>query len=347
MRSLEPVARSVLAALAIAHSVTVAPAQTVHGPVLSVQGERFALDGAPKFLIFVSYFDGLRADPRSRDADLDFFQRHGISGVRIFPNWSHYGCPAKRGDDDSLITRSGGLNAGTLQRLREFMTAASARKLVVDVTFTRDTLSDPQRPELVEFKTYKAGIETAAGALAAFRNALFDVQNEWTVHGGFSEPQIKELIAAVHGKDPRRVVSASTENADADAGRFAAAPGIDFAAHHDDRERNWPERVHTVVQGLRTGLSQPAKPIYLQEPSPFTAFCDGQRADGNAAHHHAALRNAVKAGAAAWTFHTRTGFVLSKRGFVDRAADAEKKAIAGLAAALTGVQGLLLPEIRR
>jgi hypothetical protein len=323
--------RHAAAALLVTQSVVSAPARTVHGPVLSVQGDRFALDGAPRFLIFVSYFDALRADPRSRDADLDFFQRHGISGVRIFPNWSHYGCPAKRGDDDSLVTRGGGLNAGTLQRLKEFMTAASARKLVVDVTFTRDTLSDQQRPELVEFNTYKAGIEAAATALVPFRNALFDVQNEWTVHGGLSEGQIKDLIAAVHAKDPRRVVSGSTENADADAGRFAAASGSDFTAHHDDRERNWHERVATVVHGLRGGLSKAAKPIYLQEPSPFTAFCDGQRADGNAAHHHAALRNAVKAGAAAWTFHTRTGFVLSKKGFVDRASDAEKKAIAGLA----------------
>lgn len=334
MRLPARLARSVLAALLVAQTGAPAAAQTVHGPVLSIQGDRFALDGAPRFLIFVSYFDALRADPKSRDADLDFFQGHGISGVRIFPNWSHYGCPSKRGDDDSLVTRGGGLNAKTLQRLKEFMTEASARKLVVDVTFTRDTLSDQQRPELVEFNTYKSGIEAAATALATFRNAIFDVQNEWTAHGGLSEAQIKELIAAVHGKDPRRLVSGSTEHADADAGRFAAAPGVDFAAHHDDREPNWADRVATVVQGLRTGLSKAAKPIYLQEPSPFTTFCDGQRADGNAAHHQAALRNAVKAGAAAWTFHTRTAFVLSKRGFVERATEAEKKAIAGLAAAL-------------
>ena len=53
--------------------------------MLGVEGPRFTVDGAPRFLLVVSYFDALRASDATLAADFAWLRRHGIDGVRIFP----------------------------------------------------------------------------------------------------------------------------------------------------------------------------------------------------------------------------------------------------------------------
>src|SRR5207248_11230532 len=109
---------------------------------LGVHGDRFTVNGQPRFLVFVSYFDGVRRLPDNLastavlDADLDYFVRKRISGVRIFPNWQFAG--------DTLMECDGTLRRLQLEKLRTFVDRAAAKGLVVDVSFTIDTVRDAQ-----------------------------------------------------------------------------------------------------------------------------------------------------------------------------------------------------------
>jgi hypothetical protein len=66
------------------------------GTTLRVKGDHFTVNGAPRFLVFVSYFDGVHRDAHSivdggqnlttLTKDLCYFQAHGVNGIRVFPN---------------------------------------------------------------------------------------------------------------------------------------------------------------------------------------------------------------------------------------------------------------------
>src|SRR5512138_87508 len=52
-------------------------------PRLATAGAAFTVDGRPRFLLLVSYFDALRASDAALETDFAFFAAHGIDGVRI------------------------------------------------------------------------------------------------------------------------------------------------------------------------------------------------------------------------------------------------------------------------
>src|SRR5438132_1128764 len=76
---------------AVIETPPIAPATA---PVLGIAGPAFTLDGRPRFLLLVSYFDALRASDAALEADFAFLRRSGVDGVRIFPNW--WRCEAER-----------------------------------------------------------------------------------------------------------------------------------------------------------------------------------------------------------------------------------------------------------
>ena len=52
---------------------------------LGTRGDRFTIDGVPRFLMFISYFSGTGA--LSPASDLPYLKAAGFDGVRIWPNW--------------------------------------------------------------------------------------------------------------------------------------------------------------------------------------------------------------------------------------------------------------------
>src|SRR5436305_1213191 len=79
---------------------------------LAVVNNHFTVNGAPQFLLFVSYFDAMRRSNAGGqntgdiDTDLQYFKDHGYDGIRILPNWWHYECAVNVNDraDDGLFT---------------------------------------------------------------------------------------------------------------------------------------------------------------------------------------------------------------------------------------------------
>jgi hypothetical protein len=308
-------------------------AQWAGAQTLGVAGERFTVDGRPRFLLFVSYFDGLRAT--GLESDLDFIRHDlGFDGIRVFANWWVYDrdatpCPAAADDTlfdaDGRVRGDGPRPTGPLARLLHLLREAGRRGLVVDLSFARETV-----PGGMTVEAYARALRRTAFLLRGQRHVLFDLQNERDLQrpGMYLSPvEVRRLIGAVkdaaHG-DPARLVVASTtgsspplvgDSLDDPAGTvgFVRTAGLDATAFHDPRGPGWEGRVPGVVANLRRA----GKPVYLQEPTRWrvgdTSACgrpETPDADGVAEHFRTALRGARAAGVAAWTFHTQRGFAL-------------------------------------
>lgn len=307
-------------------------AQGAAAQTLGVAGDRFTVDGTPRFLTFISYFDALRA--ASLEADLDFVKGElGFDGIRIFPNWWLYDrdtrpCPSAQ--DDTLFDVHGGVRgdsvpaSGPLARLLVVVREAGKRGLIVDLSFARETV-----PGGMAVEPYRRALQRTAFLLRGQRHVLFDLQNERDLDrpaAHLTPEQVRRLRDSVKDPvqgDPGRLVVASNtgtsppfgSGADDPAGTvgFVKAARLDATAFHDPRGSGWELRVPDVVTRLRRA----GKPVYLQEPTRWrvgdTSACgrpETADADGRAEHFRTALRNARAAGAAAWTFHTQRAFTL-------------------------------------
>jgi hypothetical protein len=261
---------------------------TASAQVVGREGDHFTYNGLPRFLVFVSYFDGLRASDSTLDSDFAYLESKGIDGVRVMANWwvGGIGDPPQYGYD-TLVDGSGGVNDTTYNRLRTLLNKADQHHLVVDLTFTFDTVPGGSRDSEI------AGIRTVNSRLSAdgYWSTLIDVQNEWPKW--FTSSQVVELRYAVGG----RPATASTKGGYDLGATIAAASeqALDLIAYHERRDYGWWNDTYGVVQTLRTS----GRPVYLQEPAKYTDT-PGITAD----NFITAVANAKAAGAAAWTFHT-------------------------------------------
>lgn len=294
------------------------PAVTAH--TVRAEGDHFTIDGAKRFLLLASYNDALRA-PSSAvlDADFHYLRSIGVDGIRIFPNWWHYGCTLTPASDDALFTTGGVIRDSAKAALLRVLDRAMANGLVVDMTFTRETLSG--NPADVSFANYLAQVTAVAQLLAGgYPHVFFDLQNEYDNGARLTDGDVPQLLAAIRLRDPllgpRRLVTVSSSSA-SKAGQIAASAGLSMASVHDPRNlTTWYQAAGSVVGDVVAGMSGQRLPVYFQEPMPFSQFgaCGGQ-ADPTRGHAKQAAVDAKAHGAAAWSFHTRTPFKLDALGY--------------------------------
>src|SRR5262249_6519081 len=149
-------ARQFLTLIALALFAATAEAQR-----LGIDGQRFTVDGSPRFLTFISYFGAMGAQDVA--ADLEFLRSSGFDGVRIWPN-SPEGPQLMRGD--------GQLDPANLSRLTTILDLARDRRMIVDVTFTAEHISG------LSAGAYREAIVRAIEALRPYANLLIDIENE-------------------------------------------------------------------------------------------------------------------------------------------------------------------------
>jgi len=319
------VASLAAAVLVVACLISLSARQDVAPTVLGVAGDRMTVDGTPRFLTFISYFDGVRrAGGSGADEDLGYLARH-VDGIRVLPNWWASTCPVRSGDD-SLIDVDGHIRPASWTNLQRLLDTASSRSLLVDLTFTRETVTDNGTPRRVlSHAAYEAALVELIGSPSYFkgryRNMLVDVQNEWTRFATLSETD--SLLRRLREADPGRVLAASVSG-EAYVPAARQLPNM-VAAYHDPRGRDWfnDETVARQVRGVRALVAQP---VYLQEPMPISTVCAGQIVDRDPTHFSRAREAARSSGAAAWTFHTRTTFDLSGKSLVEKLAQPENEA---------------------
>src|SRR5262245_61053699 len=298
-------------------------------PQVEIDGPTFKVNGTAKFLTFVSYYDGWRAprpgpcaDPNAPNAtslqcDLKWIKQIGIDGIRVFPNWimaRDLSDPTQPTDywfwDDIPFTPTG-LRDPNLGNLKQFLDLAGAAGLVVDLTFTRDTVcGDGQRAVndcpngRMSFPQYKARIVEALNALKdsdpnRFSHVIIDLQNERNLCGSIYEfqcmtpEQLAELVQAARGVDTplKNRLSASMTTPDmsgiANVANVAASAQLNFVAWHDPRDGVWFSAMESRVAELRQHLAQAGVtlPISIQETTPW-------QEDRNAEHLKAAAQGA-------------------------------------------------------
>ena len=277
---------------------------------LTVQGDRFLKNGTGKFLVFVSYFDGIRRPEALYDTDFAYLAAKGIDGIRVLPMYER-----------TLMTATGFLDAtnpnSDLSRLLKLVDKAKQYGLMVDISFSRDTIcpgTKPVDPNSCGFtvpyfkwgQDGNNGVKGVTAALSGKRNVIFDLQNEYNLRAyGMSESDLSDIRAMIKATDPTRlvIVSKSQDAPAAEAVAITKAVNLDAVTYHDPRTGTWYDDTDDVVGSVKTSLAlAPARtgPIYLQEPTRFGL-------DNDSSHYATAVKNAKLAGAAAWTFHTTAG----------------------------------------
>jgi hypothetical protein len=292
---------------------------------LGIDGTRLTVDGHPRFLLFVSYFDGLRRANANGDLDTDFayLKRIGYDGIRLMANW-HYDCGSGPADDArKLLTASGAVNEPMWPVFVRLLDRAAAHGLIVDVSFTRDTYGVP-----IPVDAYRHAIAAVAErliALGGHRQVLFDIQNEYPIHG-LTPKDVHGILRSVAAVDPARIVTASGGGGD-----IVDDPAMHVVAYHDSREEDWyePAAARAQLDAVRRRTAADPKPIYLQEPMPFRKFhpACGHGEWPRPGYARRAASEARQHGAAAWTFHTRQSFDLGNQTLVEiLKADPEQQA---------------------
>lgn len=259
---------------------------------LSIQGDRFAVDGVPRFLTFISYFGALGAG--NVTADLRLIRNKGFDGVRIWPLLF---------TGPQLMRSDGTLRADALDRLLFILDRARDERLLVDVSFTGEHIPG------LDARHFRDGILATAAALRSYDNILFDIENESNIYGPGGRPlsvaDIGSIRAGIKAVHPSRIVTASVSSYHTAefAAKFTADLGLEVTAYHDPREFGWFE-METIEPMVRT-LKSIGRPIYLQEPMPtrdftFTWYVQHDKAE----YFLKAAANAKLSGAAAWCFHS-------------------------------------------
>jgi hypothetical protein len=319
------------AALALASIGLASPAELR----LGVSGTHFTVNGKPRFLILVSDFDAL--DTPQIDRDFEYLAPR-VDGVRIFATWWDFGpgrCPLRFSPSAVIGVDGSGkgvVRPDRLARLQTVLDSARAHGLVVDLSFAADTVEGMSsltagpdggvcKPSgsaaRVNWPEYGKAIAAVATALKAprYSHAFFDLQNEWghPVNGA-KEADLLGVVRTVRAADPDRILTISSFEPDA-AKHAGSVERLHLSAlnfHDFPRGRGWGSRTATQVASFRRELAARGimVPIYDGEPDP-SGYGKGLE------EFETSLMGARRSGAAAWTFHTRAGHQLEKRGLVD------------------------------
>ncbi len=259
---------------------------------LSIQGDRFAVDGTPRFLTFITYFGAMGAPDTIND--LHLIRSLGFDGIRIWPNLD---------TGPQLMNRDGTLRPDELKRLLFILDQARVEHLVVDVTFTYEHIAR------MTPATARIGILAATSALRSYDNLLFDIQNERNVRDRrfMSGSEVGSIFAGIKAIDPARIATADNGPVDSPeyAAQFTAGLGLDVTAYHEARPANWYEL--GVIQSVVRALKANGRPAYLQEPMATRDRLSRYPSSDRAEYFRQAIANAKLSGAAAWCFHTRLG----------------------------------------
>ena len=303
---------------------------------LGARGAAFTVNGRPRFLVFISEFDVL--DSTSVDADFEYLASR-VDGVRVFANWWDFEgdgpCRLRFSPRTVVGVGPGGgvfVRPDRLARLKAVLDSARAHGLVVDLTFAAEPVEGlstlradadgkvcQQRGTVnrVRWRDYAGTLAAVAQALKGpdYAHVLFDLQNE-AGHpmNGATEPDLAMLAEAVRATDGSRLLTVSSFDPDP-AHQVSVVRDLRLAAlnfHDYPRGAGWGRRTAPQVEKFRGALDAAGLhvPIYAGEPD----------ADGyghGAEEFRDSLTGAERAGAAAWTFHTRAGHDLGTRTFRD------------------------------
>ncbi|HSS02422.1 MAG TPA: hypothetical protein VLM79_35425, partial [Kofleriaceae bacterium] len=125
----------------------------------------FSVNGTPRFLVFVSYFDGLDVPQGAFVDDLNYLRARGVDGIRILANWwvapNDYTAGPLQYAQNTLFLPNGTLRSTTRDAMGWYLDRAREANMVVDLTLTAETVSSNQfggGPDDLTFNEYRNAI---------------------------------------------------------------------------------------------------------------------------------------------------------------------------------------------
>ncbi|MGD9496310.1 MAG: cellulase family glycosylhydrolase [Armatimonadota bacterium] len=271
----------------IGAALTTSPTWAVE---LGVDGTHFTLDGEPTFLLGVSYYGGCARTPELMARDLDDLRARGINWVRVWATWDMY-------DTTPAVDTAGAPQEPAISALRELVSLADARGMVVDVTLHRGGV-------LTTDEAHLAAVRTIARELRRRRNVYIDVANERDVRDNryVSPQECRALRDAIREIDPARLVTAScTFGSAQELAEFLEVTQLDFITPHLPRNADDPAKTQERVERYLAWMQETGRivPVHLQEP--FRRDYGAWQPDTE--DFLTDLRGAVAGGAAGWCLH--------------------------------------------
>ena len=305
-------------------------------PRLEAKGSELLVNGKPRFAVFVSYFDVMRASPATLEQDFALLSSKGVDGIRVFPLWIRFaGLPSSQKPEATLLDSDGRIRSQ--ERWDHFALAlktAAQCGLLVDITFNRENLDTVSQLTVAEYRGDPQATRCAGGAGGAglsevacrlrgpeYAHVLLDLQNERNIGPpamSLTLEELKSIRDAVKAIAPERLVMVSHGGGEvAGVVEAAHAATLDVVALHQAQERGW----HEATAAQLAQLKQLGRPVYVQESGRATmpderfrgAACALVQGEENP--FVTAMEEAKRAGAAAWTFHTDAGFRLDSQPF--------------------------------
>ncbi|MCS7254366.1 MAG: hypothetical protein RMK18_11980 [Armatimonadota bacterium] len=270
-----------------------------HLTQLSIKGDKFTINGEPKFLLGISYYGALGAPKEFILKDLDDIQRYGFNWLRVWATWAAFG------EDVSAVDTEGNPREPFLSKLIWLVEECDKRGLIVDVTLSRgNAMVGPKRLQTLE--AHMRAVSAIVEALKAKRNWYIDLGNERNIRDSrfVSFDDLKMLRDEVKRIDPKRLVTASYagDMSQDELREYILNVGVDFVAIHRPRNPQSPKQTAERTKQLMEWMRKLGRivPIHYQEPF-RRGFTKGW--EPTAEEFLADLKGAIESGAAGWCFH--------------------------------------------
>jgi hypothetical protein len=304
---------------------------------LGLNGTRFTLNGAPTFLLGVSYYGALGAPEDFLRRDLDDLQRSGFNWLRVWATWEAFS------NNVSAVHADGSPREPFLTKLKNLVAECDRRGLVVDVTFSRGNGEDGM-PKLPTQAAHRRAVQTVVTALKLYRNWYLDLANERNVRDQrfVSFPELKQLRDDVTHLDPGRLVTAS--NGDTDINRddlrdYLLTVQVDFLTPHRPRRAMSVTQTKVKTEDYLKTVKELGRtvPVHYQEPLRIGWLKWQPKAEDFVTD----LNGARAGGAAGWCFHNgdqvgrpdgkpRRSFDLREQRLFDQLVDEERRVLQNL-----------------
>src|SRR3989344_2611278 len=198
----------------VAGEFSVRMAQT--GVSLGVSGGKFTINGAPTFLLGVSFFDAINETAGNLDSDLQYLQNNHFNLIRVWADWSWQN--NEENNNSSITNRNSTVyntNAtlnNRINELKNIIEKAATRGIVVEVVI-EDT--NPWFYENGEdFNERLTAAREITTALSSYQNVLFDIVNEHdhtgTAFFPASHNQAGLIADEIRSVDSDRIVTISS-----------------------------------------------------------------------------------------------------------------------------------------
>ncbi len=280
-------------------ALLVALAATAAQPtVLGIDGARFTVDGAPTFLLGISYYGALGAEEKVLLSDLQALKAHGLNWIRVWATWNAFG------NDVSAVDAAGDGREPYLSRLRWLVARCDELGMIVDVSLSHGLRSEAGTL-LADFSSHSRAVVTVVEALRGHRNWYLDLANERNVGDSrfVSLDDIGRLRRIAGELAPELPVTASSggEIGEDELGRYLRVARVDFIAPHRPRHRGTAEETKRETGRYLKQTEQAGRPVPVHYQEPFRrGYGDWEPV---AEDFLADLQAAVASGAAGWCLH--------------------------------------------